>query len=98
MFSVVCVRPGSGRESILVGGAQAGFAARYDIAPHHVHQALIEGLGHARNRYRAGYASYLEELDAQRGLLNVELGLVQLQETRLLNSVALYQALGGGWR
>jgi NodT family efflux transporter outer membrane factor (OMF) lipoprotein len=62
------------------------------------HQALIEGLRHARNRYRAGYASYLEELDAQRGLLNVELGLVQLQETRLLNSVALYQALGGGWR
>jgi outer membrane protein TolC len=62
------------------------------------HQALIEGLRHARNRYRAGYASSLEELDAQRGLLNVELGLVQLQETRLLNSVALYQALGGGWR
>lgn len=61
------------------------------------HQALVEGLRHARNRYRAGYASYLEELDAQRGLLNVELGLVQLHESRLLNSVSLYQALGGGW-
>lgn len=61
------------------------------------HQALVEGLRHARNRYRAGYASYLEELDAQRGLLNVELSLVQLHESRLLNSVSLYQALGGGW-
>lgn len=59
--------------------------------------ALQEALRHARNRYRAGYASYLEELDAQRGLLNVQLGLVQLQEARLLNAVALYQALGGGW-
>lgn len=60
-------------------------------------QALAEGLRHARNRYRAGYASYLEELDAQRGLLNVELGLVQLRESRLINAVTLYQALGGGW-
>lgn len=59
--------------------------------------ALQEALRHARNRYRAGYASYLEELDAQRGLLNVELGLIQLQEARLLNAIALYQALGGGW-
>ncbi|OWR18001.1 RND transporter [Brevundimonas diminuta] len=59
--------------------------------------ALENALFHARNRYRAGYASYLEELDAQRGLFNVELSLVQLQESRLLNAVALYQALGGGW-
>lgn len=59
--------------------------------------ALQEALTHARNRYRAGYASYLEELDAQRGLLSVELALVQLAESRLLNAIALYQALGGGW-
>lgn len=61
------------------------------------HQALLEGLRHARNRYRAGYASYLEELDAQRGLFSVELGQIQLQENRLLNAISLYQALGGGW-
>lgn len=59
--------------------------------------ALQEALFHARNRYQAGYASYLEELDAQRGLFNAELSLVQLQESRLLNAVALHQALGGGW-
>ncbi|MGH8074924.1 MAG: efflux transporter outer membrane subunit [Lysobacter sp.] len=60
-------------------------------------EALQEALFHARNRYQAGYASYLEELDAQRNLFNVELGLVQLQESRLHNAVALHQALGGGW-
>lgn len=59
--------------------------------------ALVEALRHASNRYRAGYASYLEELDAQRNLFNVELALVQLQEARIINTITLYQALGGGW-
>jgi NodT family efflux transporter outer membrane factor (OMF) lipoprotein len=60
-------------------------------------EALAEALKHARSRYLAGYASYLEELDAQRGLYGAEQAQVQLQESRLLNAVALYQALGGGW-
>ncbi|MCL2894750.1 efflux transporter outer membrane subunit [Brenneria tiliae] len=59
--------------------------------------AVAEALKHARNRYRAGYASYLEELDAQRGLFNSEVELIQLRQSRLLNAVTLYQALGGGW-
>ena len=61
------------------------------------HAALTDTLRHARNRYRAGYTSYLEELDAQRGLYGVEQERVQLQESRLPNAVALYRALGGGW-
>ena len=60
--------------------------------------ALAEALRHATNRYRAGYASYLEQLDAQRSLLNVELTLVQLRADQLNALVALYQAMGGGWR
>lgn len=59
--------------------------------------ATAEALRHARNRYRAGYASYLEELDAQRGLLAVDLALVQLREQQLVNAINLYLALGGGW-
>ena len=51
----------------------------------------------ARNRYQAGYSSYLEELDAQRGLLSAQLASVQLAESRLVNAITLYQALGGGW-
>lgn len=60
--------------------------------------ALADALRHATNRYEAGYTSYLEQLDAQRALLNVELALAQLDADELNARVALYQALGGGWR
>lgn len=59
--------------------------------------ALAEALRHARNRYDAGYTSYLEQLDAQRSLLAAELALVQLETDQLNASVALVQAAGGGW-
>ena len=51
----------------------------------------------AGNRYRAGYSSYIEQLDAQRSLLSAELTLVQASADRLTSYVALYQAMGGGW-
>ena len=59
--------------------------------------AAREVLRHATNRYRAGYSPYLEQLDAQRALLSVDLSYVQLQTDKLNARVALYQALGGGW-
>ena len=59
--------------------------------------ALAAALRNATNRYRAGYSSYLEQLDAQRGLLNADLALVQATADRLTGYVALYQAFGGGW-
>ncbi|QJU60336.1 efflux transporter outer membrane subunit [Sphingomonas sp. AP4-R1] len=59
--------------------------------------ALAEQLRLATNRYRAGYSPYLEQLDAQRGLLSADLALVQARLDRLTASVRLYQALGGGW-
>ena len=58
--------------------------------------AVAEVLRHATNRYRAGYSSYLEQIDAQRALLSVDLSLIQLRSDRLTAYVALYQALGGG--
>ncbi|MFD1789846.1 efflux transporter outer membrane subunit [Sphingomonas floccifaciens] len=54
-------------------------------------------VGNASNRYRAGYSSYIEQLDAQRSLLAAELSLVQASADRLTSYVALYQAMGGGW-
>ncbi|HET7085398.1 MAG TPA: efflux transporter outer membrane subunit [Rhizomicrobium sp.] len=51
----------------------------------------------ATNRYRAGYSPYLDQIDAQRGLLSVQLALVQARADRLTALVLLYQALGGGW-
>jgi len=59
--------------------------------------ALAAALRNASNRYRAGYTSYIEQLDAQRGLLTAELALVQARADRLSAYVALYQAMGGGW-
>ncbi len=50
------------------------------------------------DRYRAGYSSYLEQLDAQRTLLSVDLSVVQNRSDRLSSAVTLYQALGGGWQ
>jgi multidrug efflux system outer membrane protein len=59
--------------------------------------ALAESYRLARNRYRAGYSPFLEELDAQRGLLAAELALVQSRSDALTARVTLYRALGGGW-
>ena len=44
-----------------------------------------------------GYASYLEVITAQRSVLDAELSLAEVRRTRLLQAVALYRALGGGW-
>lgn len=59
--------------------------------------ALARALVQATNRYRAGYSSYLEQLDAQRGLLSADLSLLQVSNDRLSATVSLFQALGGGW-
>lgn len=59
--------------------------------------ALSGALRLATNRYRAGYSPYLDQLDAQRGLLGAELALVQAHADRLSAYVSLCQSLGGGW-
>jgi outer membrane protein, multidrug efflux system len=56
-----------------------------------------ETLRIAHDRYRNGYASYLEELDAQRTLYGADVGRLQLKTRMLQASVDLYRALGGGW-
>ncbi|WP_044559945.1 efflux transporter outer membrane subunit [Azospirillum sp. B4] len=59
--------------------------------------ALARTLAIATSRYRAGYSPYLEQLDAERGLLSAELALVQSRADRLAAAITLAQALGGGW-
>jgi NodT family efflux transporter outer membrane factor (OMF) lipoprotein len=59
--------------------------------------ALARALEQATKRYRAGYSSYLDQLDAQRGLLSAELSVVQASGDHLASIVSLFQALGGGW-
>jgi multidrug efflux system outer membrane protein len=51
----------------------------------------------ARTRYDAGFVNYFEVIDAQRTVLNAERAAAQLSAQRLVTSVALIKALGGGW-
>jgi multidrug efflux system outer membrane protein len=59
--------------------------------------ALRQAAELAELRYRGGVASYLEVLDAQRGLFSAELGLSQSQLLELSSVVQLFRALGGSW-
>jgi len=51
----------------------------------------------SQRQYRAGYAGYLALLSAEQGYQQARIGLVQAQAARFADTVALYQALGGGW-
>lgn len=57
--------------------------------------AVADALRHASNRYRAGYTAYIEQVDAQRALLGVDLSLIQTRADELTTLVGLYQAVGG---
>jgi multidrug efflux system outer membrane protein len=59
--------------------------------------ALRQASELAELRYRGGAASYLEVLDAQRGLFSAELALGQAQLLELSSVVQLFRALGGSW-
>ncbi len=60
-------------------------------------QALRRALELAQRRYENGVSSYLEVLDAQRGLFSAQLGLVQTERQYLGATVKLYKAVGGAW-
>ena len=51
----------------------------------------------AKLRYDEGYSSYLEVLDADRSLFNVDLLYTQTQADLFSALVNLYKAMGGGW-
>jgi multidrug efflux system outer membrane protein len=52
----------------------------------------------ASNRYKAGYSSYLEYLDAQRVYNDASINYIQTRQLRLVASVDLFKSLGGGWQ
>jgi multidrug efflux system outer membrane protein len=60
-------------------------------------KASAEVLRIAHNRYANGYASYLEELDAQRSSFSADVAVLQLRASLLAAHVDLYRALGGAW-
>lgn len=60
--------------------------------------SLQAAVSTSKELYLTGYASYLEVIAAQRGVLDAELESVKSKKTILLNLVNLYRSLGGGWK
>lgn len=58
---------------------------------------LERSVNYAKDRYEAGYAPYLEQLDTQRNLYQTEIDVINIRQLQLLNQLNLYKALGGGW-
>jgi NodT family efflux transporter outer membrane factor (OMF) lipoprotein len=59
--------------------------------------AAAKTLELSQRQYRAGYAGYLSVLNAEQAYQQARIALVQAQAARFADTVALYQALGGGW-
>ena len=60
-------------------------------------EVLQRSVNYAKDRYEAGYAPYLEQLDAQRNLYQTETEAINVRQSQLLNQLNLFKALGGGW-
>lgn len=60
-------------------------------------QTLAEAVSTAHDLYLGGYASYLEVITAQKGVLDAELNKTMSQRLLLQSIVDTYRALGGGW-
>jgi NodT family efflux transporter outer membrane factor (OMF) lipoprotein len=56
-----------------------------------------ESMQSMRQQYALGAASYLQVLIAQQQVQRTRISLSAAQAQRLLETVALYQAMGGGW-
>jgi outer membrane protein, multidrug efflux system len=61
-------------------------------------EALRRARAIALARYRIGYASYFDVIQADRDLFTAELALAQAYANNLSALVHLYSALGGGWQ
>jgi NodT family efflux transporter outer membrane factor (OMF) lipoprotein len=60
-------------------------------------RAAQRALGVLQNQYRAGTVAYTSVLTEQTTLLNDQQSALAVQQNRLVASVALITALGGGW-
>ena len=61
-------------------------------------EAAKKALDISENRYQSGYSAYLDVLDAQRVYNDAALAFIQSRQARLVATVDLFKALGGGWR
>lgn len=59
--------------------------------------ASTQAAGYARQRFEIGTSDFISVLDAERSQLTVSAQLAQSETQLLLNLIAVYKALGGGW-
>ena len=67
------------------------------VALREVRNQGVETLTLSLDLYKQGLSPFQNVLDAQRSLLSYENQLVQAKGNSLLQLIAMYQALGGGW-
>ena len=81
--------------------ADALQALEYDARLLHAAQSLerasSKGLRLVREQYKLGQVSSLDVINVQQSNLNAMLAVVQARAARYTDTVALFQALGGGW-
>ncbi|MGC2855230.1 efflux transporter outer membrane subunit [Novispirillum sp. DQ9] len=73
------------------------FLAEIEAARQDARAQAADAYAIAEERYRVGRTDFLDLLDAQRTLFEQEDALREARLSRLNASVALYEALGGGW-
>ncbi|MDO7252516.1 efflux transporter outer membrane subunit [Helicobacter cappadocius] len=61
------------------------------------HKAALKTLQYAKGRYKDGYSSYLEVVDAERSLLDLEGQIITLKTAYIESLINLYQSLGSGF-
>ena len=61
-------------------------------------KAYQEATDYSKQLFDSGMVNYLEVITAEVNRLNAELSVAESQFTRMQYGIALYKALGGGWR
>ncbi len=60
-------------------------------------ETLMEAVSTSNELFKAGYASYLEVITAQKTAIEAEINLIETKKNILQGQIALYRSVGGGW-
>jgi outer membrane protein TolC len=91
------------KQTVLNAGMEVNNALKnYDIQNRKLEirkrqeEHLTNALENAEDLLKNGYANYLEVLNVQESLLNIQLQRTTTESARLQSTTELYRALGGG--
>lgn len=87
-----------GYQEVVTGLARIdNYENMYELKAQEV-EVLQNGVSTANDLFTTGYASYLEVITAQRGVLEAELERANIRMEIFLSVIELYRSLGGGWK